>query len=225
MNQKIDRLGRLAAVFSSLVLGALLLNLWYLNAVADEKEELTLFEREHQITDDPQFDYNDVVVRQKRILSGRIFENFKPISVLPASLNAIACVYIDSLYLVNGQGKLEIVDTEKIDVPVLSNDNFIYENHVLIDENSRKALDFIATLQTYHQLWPLISQVRVNEKSMIAYFNFGETIPVIFGRDDWHGRINNLLSYIQQCGTSELIAKTLFLDLRVEDRIIVKKRV
>jgi len=48
---------------------------------------------------------------------------------------------------------------------------------------------------------------------------------VIFGRDDWHGRINNLLSYIQQCGTSELIAKTLFLDLRVEDRIIVKKRV
>lgn len=231
IHQKIESIGRPAAVFSSILLGALLFNLWVLKATALEPK----FKQSEP--------YPSIYVPEagKKNWLEKLFENVLQSGTATAAIPAAeisadlapmnfakpaAYVHIDKLYLITRSGKImgAADSCDSFDLPVISNDSFMLDKNgrKLIDAGTRDALRLLGDLESSYVLKNLVSEIKINEKNLIVYMNLGKVIPVMFGQGAWKEKINNFISYQKQLGASELNQKALYLDLRVENRIIVK---
>ena len=99
------------------------------------------------------------------------------------------------------------------------------EHQIVTDQRTQRALSFVIEIESYNNLQALVSEIKVRDDDLIVYMNFGDVVPVIFGSGDLHNKINILESYYEQLGASDLTQQAAYLDLRVEDRVVVKKRV
>lgn len=110
MNQKIDKIGRISAVISSLVLMALMLNLWILEAIADE-QNANVPQALHEPTQKPHGKLWDRMyhVFAPELQAGEsvpIAEAQFERSMFPMKGRPVAYVLHDELYLVNRYGKI-----------------------------------------------------------------------------------------------------------------------
>ncbi len=214
MSSKLDRIGRTAAVVSSLILFAMLVNLHLMNAAAHETSpELPRWEKTRAIRESEE---PDLVSRLAEQLS-RPFGN-KEAALLEAE---------GRLYVVDDDGRvLGTADSLRVqDLPVISGKSLhIDENEKRCsDEGLLDALRLLRKLQQYDEIEPLISGMEVSQRNVTAYVNLGRVVPVLFGRGNWEHKVENLVEYYRQLGADELTRRARFLDLRVEDCVIVKK--
>ena len=239
MNQKIDRIGRTAAIMSSIVLIALLFNLWVLNATATEESR--------KVPQQQPMPY--VPETEKTSWVDRIYEALTP---APNSADAVpvvqvseelgksriaktrfgkpvAYVNIDKLYLISKSGVIigPADSCEHMDLPIFNSSSFLVdeERGMLVDVGTQNALRFLAQIQKEYTLRSLLSDIKIIDGELIAYMNLGRVVPVKFGQGDWDEKINKMVSYQKQLGASELTRQALYLDLRIKDRIVVKKNV
>jgi hypothetical protein len=235
VEQKIERIGRLAAVFSSLILSALLFNLWVLNATANEPSpKIAETEAEnYMMPAAPKRSMVqrviDVILQTGTATAAIPSSEFAEDLVSPRFLKPVAFVYMDQLYLVSKTGRIigSADSSDVYDLPIISGDAFEVDSDGkrLIDETSKQALALLADIQRNYALEPILSEIRVKDDNVIAYLNIGKVMPVIFGQGAWEQKINKFISYQKQLGASELTREARYLDLRVENRIVVKKNV
>lgn len=235
LNQKIEKIGRTAAVFSSIVLVALLFNLWVLSATAVEEPS-----RAPHMPSDAHF----VLEEKKESWVQKIYEDVLSNGTASAAIPAtelvenlspqrfgkpVAYINIDGLYLISKTGRIlySADSSEYMDLPIISSDSFQLDDDGvrLIDDGTTDALALLAHIQKNYALKPILSEIKVKGDNIIAYMNLGNVMPVIFGRGAWDEKINNFISYQKQLGASELTREAAYLDLRVENRIVVKKSV
>ncbi|MBN1482054.1 cell division protein FtsQ [candidate division KSB1 bacterium] len=233
VNQKIERFGRLAAVLSSIVLSALVFNLWVLKATASEPK----MRRAEPHPNMGAFEEEKTLWLQK--LYNSIVQSGTATAAIPASEisdlapsnfgKPVAYVNIDKLYLITKTGKImgAADSCEFYDLPVISSDSFLLEKNGrrLIDQGTKNALHLLGELENNDALKSFVSEIKIEDKNLIVYMNLGKVIPVLFGEGGWEQKIKNFVSYQKQLGASELTKKALYLDLRVENHIIVKKNV
>jgi hypothetical protein len=231
MSYKIDRIGRGAAVVTSLILFALLLNLRIIYAVAHESESPL-----------PQL-HNSAAAEEagQREESGPFTESgsnqkdgdgvsrlLDKVS-LPFGSRPIAYVSQGELYVLDSRGKiLGRADSLKVrDLPMIDGKSIKLDltRRCLADEAGLEALELLRQFESHPDVLPLISGVHVQNGSLIAYMNFGRLVPVIFGLGNLKDKIDNLVDYYHQLGADDLTRKAKYLDLRVEDRVVVKKNV
>jgi len=232
---KIDKIGRIAAILSSIFLSALLFNLWVLSATAVEKpvvpkQQPVSFvmpvEREHSWIQK----IYDVVIQKGTAAAAIPAQEFEKELVSGSRFGKpVAYVNIDKLYLITKSGKIvgAADSCEHYDVPIISSDSFLInkEGTYLVDSGTKDALQLLSEIQKNYAVKSLLSELKIKENSIIAYMNLGRVMPVIFGQGDWDEKINNFISFQKQLGASELVRKALYLDLCVENKIIVKKKV
>ncbi|MBN1560463.1 cell division protein FtsQ/DivIB [candidate division KSB1 bacterium] len=231
--EKADKIGRIAAVLSTVVLGALLFNIWVLNATTLEKPAASLRASDMNVPEEHKISWMK-----------KVYDALVPTAltapVSPAELDAelvstpragkpVAYVNIGKLYLISKSGKIigAADSCRHYDVPIISSDSFLINEagtH-LVDEGTINALQLLAALEKNYSSHLLLSELKIKEKNIIAYMNLGRVLPVIFGQGSWDDKIANLTSYREQLGASELTQRALYLDLRVKDKIIVKKNV
>ncbi len=235
MSQKVDRVGRMAAAITSLVLCALLLNLWVLNAGAEEHRETIPKVRFSQ--------YGFLQPKQNWLekAAGLISLSTSTGLAVPAveiehdleSVNrrgkAVAFINLEKLYLIDKTGRI-IAPADSCphyDLPIISGSGFLVDEKQkkLVDDGAQNALALLREIQKKSQLKPLLSEIKVKDSEIIAYFSFGKVIPVIFGQGGWKQKIDNLIAYHIQLGGGDLTRQAAYLDLRIEDRIVVKKNV
>ena len=234
MNHKIDRIGRTAAVISSLILCALLLNIWVLNAGAEERHETILkthyysgpVEPVEQKWIEKVYDFTLSFRTSADLIAG---ENTEKLHKINRRGNPFAYVLLDKMYIVDRHGRI-IASADSCahyDLPIISGENLsIDENqYVLDDAGSKAAIELLHEIQKHSEIEPLVSELKVSNSGIIAYFNMGRVIPVIFGQGGWTQKLENLIAYEKQLGSSELATQALWLDLRIKDRIILKKNV
>ena len=230
VEQKIERIGRIAAVFSSIVLSALLFNLWVLNATADEHSpNITETETEnYMMPAAPQTSLFQRII-DAIMQTGTASSEFAEDLVSPRFLKPVAFVNMDKLYLVSKTGRIigSADSSDVYDLPIISGDSFEIDSDGkrLIGDASKLALALLADIQRNYALEPILSEIRVQDDNAIAYLNIGKVMPVIFGQGAWEQKINKFISYQKQLGASELTREARYLDLRVENRIVVKKNV
>lgn len=218
-------------VLSTIVLSALLFNLWVLNATALEKP-VTLAKEE---------DFFPPAERKASLLQ-RVYDILTPAAaaIPPAELEKelasapragkpVAYVNIDKLYLINRNGKIigSADSCRHYDVPIISSDAFLVNETgtQLVDEGTQNALQLLAEIDKNYAARSLLSELKITERNIIAYMNLGHVKPVIFGQGAWDEKIDNFIAYHKQLGASELTQQALYLDLRIKDKIIVKKSV
>jgi len=235
MNQNIERVGRAAAVFSSIVLIALLFNLWVINATAVE---------EPNRGPAPEGDSYFVLQEEKDSWTRRLYDDVLHMGSAPAVIPAtefaedlapktfgkpVAYINMKGLYLISKTGRiLASADSAGYyDLPIISSDSFSLdaEGVRLCDDGTKDALELLAEIQKNYALKPILSEIKIKGDNIIAYMNLGNVLPVMFGRGAWDEKINNFISYQKQLGASGLTRQAAYLDLRVENRIVVKKNV
>ncbi len=235
MSQKVDRMGRLAAVVTSLVLCALLLNLWVLNAGAEEHRETipkaqfspyrfsppkpSLLEKASEL----------ISLSTSKGLAVPAIDIEQELESVNRRGKAVAYVKLEELYLVDKQGKI-IASADSCphyDLPIISGNDFLVDEKQkkLVDEGAQNALALLREIRKKNELEPLLSEIKVKNKEVVAYFAFNDVIPVIFGKGGWKEKLDNLIAYHLQLGGSKLTGMAVYLDLRIEDRIVVKKNV
>jgi hypothetical protein len=225
----------MAAVFSSIVLVALLFNMWVLNATAVEEPS-----RAPKMQADAHF----VLEEKKQSWVKRLYDDVLSTGTATAAIPAtefaedlspkrfgkpVAYVNMDGLYLISKTGRIlcSADSCDYIDLPIISSDSFELDDEGvrLIDSGTKDALILLAHIQKNYALKPILSEIKVKGENLIAYMNLGDVMPVMFGRGAWDEKINNFISYQKQLGATELTRQAVYLDLRVENRIIVKKSV
>lgn len=223
---KIDRMGRGAAVVTSLVLFALLVNLQVISASADQSEP-----------EIPALKINRSGIQPESVTayaadSGRTLRNdgvsrFVQKMTFPFGTKPIAYVLQKHLYVVDAQGRvIGRADSLKVrDLPVISGKSVRLDAECrnLVDETSLEALELLRRFETQPVLAPLVSGIEVKKGGLIAYMNFGHVLPVIFGSGMLADKVENLTDFYFQLGADNLMLKARYLDLRVEDRVVVKK--
>jgi hypothetical protein len=233
MIEKVDRIGRAAAVLSTIVLGALLFNIWALNVTTLKKPPAQVQESVFMVSEERKISWMK-----------KVYDTFMPTAagaaIPPAEIDKellstsrvgkpVAYVKIGKLYLISKSGKITgAADSCKhYDVPIISSDSFLINESGthLVDEGTINALQLLAALERNYSAHSLLSEIKIKEKNIIAYMNLGRVVPVIFGQGSWDEKIDNFISYREQLGASELTQRALYLDLRVKDKIIVKKNV
>lgn len=229
--EKIDRIGRTAMVLSTIVLSALLFNLWVLNATALERPATLAKEQDFFAADE-----------RKASLLQKAYDLLTPdpVAIRPAELEKelasapragkpVAYVNIGKLYLINRSGKIigAADSCRHYDVPLISSDSFLVNERGthLVDEGTTSALQLLAEIEKKYAAQSLLSELKIKERNVIAYMNLGHVMPVIFGQGSWDEKIDNYIAYHKQLGASELTQQALYLDLRIKDKIIVKKSV
>lgn len=231
MSNKIDLIGRRAAVVTSLILFALLLNLQIIYAVAHESEpSLPQLHNSSAAKDAGQREesarFTESGSNQK---DGDGVSRLLDKVNLPFGSRPIAFVSQGKLFVIDSRGKiLGRADSMKVrDLPVVSGKSIRLDlsRRCLADEAGLEALELIRRFESHPDVLPLISGVHVQNGSLIAYMNFGRVVPVIFGFGNLEDKIDNLVDYYHQLGADDLTRKAKYLDLRVEDRVVVKKNV
>ena len=232
MSQKIDKIGKASALISSLVLMALMLNLWIIDAIASDQAGPP--QKVHQRAE-----------KVRKPLMDRVYQIFAPnlqagesvpiteaqfeSSVFALTGRPVAYVLHNELYLVNRHGKIlgSSDSVQHVDVPIISGSSaqIDQEHQILTDEFTKRALSFVVEMEKFRNLHALVSEIKVLEENLVAYMNFGDVVPVIFGQDNWNEKIGNLESYYKQLGATDLNRQAAYLDLRFKDRVVVKKSV
>lgn len=223
---KIDRVGRGAAAVTSLVLFALLVNLQVISASADQSEPEMPALKITRLGIQPQ-DVTAYAADSGQTLGNDSVSRFVQKMTLPFGARPIAYVLQDHLYVVDAQGRvIGRADSLKVrDLPVISGTSVRLdaERRHLVDETSPAALELLRCFETQPVLAPLVSGIEVRDGGLIAYMNFGRILPVLFGVGRLVDQVENLTDFYFQLGADDLMRKARYLDLRVEDRVVVKK--
>lgn len=135
------------------------------------------------------------------------------------------------LYVINSSGKiLGLADSvAHKNMPLITADEFLVnpDNFQVTGEAFAEGLDIIKNVS---RLNPIIraqlSEVNINKDlGPLLYMDWAKGIPVIFGRGSIKRKLAYLDAFYKKWGTSNLVNQTKYVDLRVEGRIILKKRV
>jgi hypothetical protein len=233
--EKIDKIGRVAAILSSIFLSALLFNLWVLSATAVEepvvpKQQPVSFMMPEEQKESWIEKIYDVVIQKGTAAAAIPAREFEKELVSGSRFGKpVAYVNIDKLYLITKSGKIvgAADSCEHYDVPIISSDSFLINNEGthLVDSGTTNALQLLSEIQKNYAVKSMLSELKIKDDNIIAYMNLGKVLPVIFGQGDWNEKINNFISFQKQLGASDLVRKALYLDLCVENKIIVKKKV
>jgi len=235
MSQKIDRIGKSAAVITSLILCALVLNLWVLNADATEQRETMPTSQilPHQVlSDEPGWAERAYSFLMKSTKQGKAVpaaEMEQDLQAVNRAGKAAAFVLLDELMVIDKKGRIiaSADSCRHYNLPIISGGPFYIDEKqkMLVDQGAKNALELLNEIRKRSELWPLLSEIKVKDNEVIAYFGFGHVTPVIFGEGGWEQKIDNLIAYRKQLGGSDLERIAAYLDLRIEDRIVVKKNV
>lgn len=235
MSPKVDRIGRAAAVISSLILSALFLNLWVLSADAEEQREkipTSQYSSKQFTPDEPTWIERAIDYVSMARQSG----NTVPAHAIGSELGPLnrggkpfAYVFTDELYIIDKRGRIiaSADSCSHYNLPIISGSSFYIDEQqkMLVDAGAQNAIELLSEIQKYSELEPLLSEIKVHNNEVIAYLSFSNVIPVIFGEGEWQQKIDNLIAYQRQLGGSELAKIAAYLDLRIENRIVVKKNV
>lgn len=223
----LDRFGQVGAIVSSLMLMAIWLNLWVLKTNAQEFNiPISNFP---QIEETPQLvqsvERNLFDSHQRRPIRLRnIISRFAP-----EDKQAVAYIFSEKMFAINAEGMvLASADSlPNLNLPIISGVELqdIQPGEHIQDVEMMHALSFIECAAKHEFISPLISQIKANSEDLIVYFNWGRIVPVKMGIGNWSDKLNRLDAYYRQVGNTELTKSAKYLDLRVEDRIIVKKNV
>lgn len=235
MNKKIDRIGKSAALITSLILFALMLNIWVLKADATEQRETMpvsqILPHQHLSVEPGWAErvYGILIKSTKQGKAVPAAEMGHDLQAVNRSGKAAAFVLLDELMVVDKKGRI-IASADSCphyNLPIISGSLFYIDEKqkMLVDRGSQNALELLSEIRKRKELWPLLSEIKVNDSEVIAYFGFGRMLPVIFGEGGWEQKIDNLIAYQRQLGGSDLEKLAAYLDLRIKDRIVVKKNV
>lgn len=221
-----DAIGRYAAIVSSILLMAVLINLWVLNSASFEHESISFLEPAMAVTP-------TLVPDVERAIS--VSESDSPSiaqvlgRIAPQQTKLLAYIYYDGLNQVSADGRV-YTQADSLDhqnLPILSAPQWQIDEtgSVLQTPGAQQALNFLQIAKGDPAIFRLISQVRVDESSeLVVYMNWGRVVPVKMGRGNWTEKLDHLNAYFQQLGSSELTMNAKYLDLRIKDRIVVKKQ-
>ena len=235
MSYKVERIGRSAAVISSLILSALLLNLWVLNADAEERKEqipVSQFSA-HQFMPVEQDWFDQALelftMKASRGASLAAADSGLDLDAINRNGKPFAYVHINELFVIDKRGRIiaSADSCSHYNLPIITGSTFLVDEKqkMLVDDGSQNAIELLRHINKQKDLEPLLSEIKISDNGIIAYFGFSKVIPVIFGEGGWQQKINNLIAYQTQLGGSDLAEIAAYLDLRIEDRIIVKKNV
>lgn len=234
MAEKMNTIGRIAAVITSMILAALLVNIWFLNAKAYEQKAETLGPKTfdyRQIERHPiEFDGHSTQLLNVDL------EEAVPLQDVVDQLDQIdrrgepvALIYQQKLYAIDKFGKiLTTADSfDYSDLPVITGEFMLVDtkNMCLVDNGIKNALIFLRHAQKIPEINGLLSGLKISRDGLIAYMNWGHVIPIILGSGDWQQKLDILYAYYQHLGAANLSKQAKYLDLRVEGRVIVKKNV
>lgn len=235
MSQKIERIGKSAAVITSLILCALVLNLWVLNADATEPRETIPSSQilPHEVLPaEPGWIERAYGFLMKPTRQGEAVpaaDMGHDLQAVNRAGKAAAFILLDELMVIDKKGRIIAAadSCPHYNLPIISGSQFYIDEKqkMLVDRGAKNALELLSEIRTRRELWPLLSEIKVKDNEVIAYFGFGHVIPVIFGEGGWEQKIDNLIAYQNQLGGSDLGKMAAYLDLRIEDRIVVKKNV
>ncbi|RPH92686.1 MAG: cell division protein FtsQ [Calditrichaeota bacterium] len=231
MSNQFTRIGKSAAVITSLILFALLINIHIINAKADDGAgplpKIQIHEKRPASYSSKELESASASepTEGKNETLGHLA---KRLNVLQSS-RPIAYYLGDRLYVVDGQGKiLGTADSLHTgDLPVISGRGLKLDSdrRCIAEPENSAVLALLSEFEDIVLLKPLVSGISVKNGELIAYMNFGRIVPVIFGHDHFEEKTGNLIEYYRQLGADELTRRAKYLDLRVEDRVVVKKNV
>lgn len=230
MSNQMTRIGKSAAIVTSLILFALLLNIHIISAKADDGVgPLPKIQKEEVISASASSKGFDSASAQEvtKDKNETLNQWTKKLNVLHSS-RPVAYYSGDRLYVVDGQGKIlgPADSLQAGDLPVISGKGLKLDSGRTIAEPANSAVfSLLNEFEDISLLKPLLSGISVRNGELVAYMNFGRTVPVIFGHDHFEEKTENLIEYYRQLGADELTRRAKYLDLRVEDRVVVKKNV
>ncbi|NOY59954.1 MAG: cell division protein FtsQ [Calditrichaeota bacterium] len=150
---------------------------------------------------------------------------------LSGSGRPFAYLSFHKLYVINSSGKiLGLADSvAHKDMPLITADEFLVnpDNFKVTGEAFAEGLDIIKSVS---KLNPIIraqlSEVNINKDlGPLLYMDWARGVPVIFGNGSIKRKLAYLDAFYKKWGASNLVNQTKCVDLRVEGKIILKKRV
>lgn len=223
----VDGIGRVSAIVSSIMLMAIWLNVWVLKTDAHESSTIQNFPRAEETPElvrAVEYDLpNDEL--HKAVWVDNIISKIKP-----EEKQAVAYFFSDYMYAINSHGKV-LAPADSMphqNLPIISGIDVqnVEPGMVIQNEKMHRALLFIENAATNKLITPLISEVKgLDNGELVIYLNWGHVVPVKMGSGNWADKLDRLQMYYQQLGNHDLTKSAKYLDLRIEDRIIVKKNV
>lgn len=228
MKLDFDKIGKTAALVSTLVLAALMINILILNAkTVDANGDKNMSKSVSYRTfdeGDPDL-YNSISFSENESGSKKsapkikLLENNRPVALLKC----------DSTFLINQKGEIKNGSDSLyiLDLPIITCNKVHIDtlNNRIVNEDVQEVLSFLRVLKKKPELFQLLSGIDTNSKGIVAYLNWGTVLPVIFGHGFWNEKIEYLDEYLHTLGSHELTLNAKYLDLRVNGRIVVKKNV
>lgn len=141
----------------------------------------------------------------------------------------IALVNTGKLYVSNRQGQLveNVPLLTKYSLPIISDHNIFVDNKSgkIVSEHVSQCLELLGIVHDFdYPLYQRISEIKWHEQlGMVAYLN-DSGLPVILGTGGLNRKVAYLSAVLPEIEASKLLDKTLYLDVRIRNQIILKKR-
>lgn len=149
--------------------------------------------------------------------------------ILTLTREPIALVNTGKLYVSDREGHLmeNVALLTKYNLPVISDQNvFVDSKHgKIVSEHVSQCLELLGIIQDFdYPLYQRISEIKWQEKlGMIAYLN-DSGLPVILGTGGLYRKVAYLSAVLPEIEGSNLLDRTLYLDVRIKNQVILKKR-
>jgi hypothetical protein len=133
------------------------------------------------------------------------------------------------LYGIDEQGRIIALTSEREhqDAPLLSGDGLKVDlkNKRLAGKDFLEAVQFLTELENENPaVQRRISEVCISRKSgIILFFNWTDMIPIIVGHGLINQKVKSVDVFFDQLTNSGLLDNTRYLDVRLGDRIILKR--
>lgn len=148
---------------------------------------------------------------------------------LGISIKPLALVNAGKLCVINRDG--DIIRSEPLlsdyDLPVLTGQQFVVDDKKgkIVGGNVSQCLYFLTTVCDFNfPLYNQISEVKMDDKlGMIAYLK-KSCLPVIIGNEYMNRKVAYLSAVLPELESKNLLDLALYLDIRLNGQVILKKR-
>lgn len=149
--------------------------------------------------------------------------------ILTLTREPIALVNTGKLYVSDREGHLmeNVALLTKYNLPVISDLNIFVDSKrgKIVSEHVSQGLELLGIIRDFdYALYQRISEIKWHEQlGMIAYLN-DSGLPVIIGIGGLYRKVAYLSAVLPEIEGSSLLEQALYLDVRIKNQVILKKR-
>jgi len=142
-----------------------------------------------------------------------------------------ARLWDEDLFLIDARGRVlsNLDSAAPCDLPVISGTEFEVDlkRRQLTGDNAVQTLTLLHKIRDMTPgLAARLSEVQVVEDlGLVVHLDWKAAVPLVFGHGKWERKIKALDAFVIQFESSDLLARSQYIDFRLDGQIIVKRKI